>query len=221
MSVARTFRVLELFDVLSNLIPGGILILTPYVLFSTRGLEDKVNPVVLFAAFLLLAYVFGHIVQYIASRVLDTPTLFQSTIEDVISDSDDSRISVSEVEGRFWEYCKSHFELSEDFDDYEKVLQLILSYLETTPATRALRFQALYSFSRNMYIVSVVGIVASTAALAGDAIGLAHARSVSLAILVLLLSVVMLLVFRERAKKFEKKFIEYTIFDFYNTKDRG
>lgn len=57
-----------------------------------------------------------------------------------------------------WKLCRERFSLPDDLSraEYHTLWLGVLSYLETTPHTRAFRMQALYTFSRNMLVVAEV-----------------------------------------------------------------
>lgn len=217
MGVARTFRALELYDILGNLIPGSTFLLTLAVIFQTEAYLSLPGATVTIGIFLIVAFVFGHVVQAAASRIEGTPTLFGEVIRASKGESaGDIRIPITEVEETIWPMLKRKFALSDDFDNYGELLRLLLSYIETTPATRALRFQALHSFHRSMWAVwyLVVGSVIIAAVLkSGDIVAVRSWATLGLTAIGALTGI---LVFKWRKNKFNRLFIQYAIVDFYS-----
>ena len=166
---------------------------------------------------LVSALVLGHVIQVVASELDGTPSLFGEVIRATQEDTaDEPAIAITHIEESIWPLMKRKFALPNDFDDYGAAFRLLLSHIETTPATRALRFQALHSFHRSMW---VVGYMAAALTLVGIALkwwGLPAIRSWPILGMAFGGSVTGILVFRYRKQKMNKLFIQYAIADFYS-----
>lgn len=216
MTVARAFRALEFYDVLANLVPGAVLLLALSIIFQTENYIQLSTGAMAAGVFLVSALVFGHLVQVVASELDGTPTLFADVVSAARSEEvENPAIKVTHVEKAVWPLMKRKFALPDDFANYGEMFRLLLSYIETTPATRALRFQALHSFHRSMW---AVGHITAALALLGSSLKYTDSIAVrSWTILGLSFggSIVGILVFRQRKEKMNKRFIQYAIADFY------
>lgn len=217
MAVARSFRALELYDVLANLIPGAVLLLALGVIFQVENYIQFATSTIAAGVFLVSALVFGHVIQAVASKLDGTPTLFGEVIHATRDDDvEEPAIDITHVEETVWPLMKRKFALPDDFEDYGEMFRLLLSYIETTPATRALRFQALHSFHRSMWGVGYITVALILVAIFLKRMGWVAVRSWPILGLALIGSVAGILVFRERKEKMNKRFIQYAIADFYS-----
>jgi hypothetical protein len=219
MSVGQPLRVLNLYDVLVNLIPGAVFLLAIVTLSAPSGGFSSFSSAVAIAIFVVLSYVTGHAIQWIGSSLDGTPQLFGDTMERIRSETGRNEnlatnINISEIEEEFWKICATEFHLSEDFSNYGKLLQLITSRLETTSATRALRFQAIHSFHRSMWAVSISVILVTVLSIPIN-VALRESFPVVRYVVVFFPALTGDLIFGARKEKFNKKFIEYLIIDFY------
>ncbi|SFC24000.1 hypothetical protein SAMN05444422_10614 [Halobiforma haloterrestris] len=216
MAVARSFRALELYDVLTNLVPGAVVLLIPSIIFPVENFISSSTGTLGAGAFLVSALVFGHIVQVIASWLDGTPKLFGKVIRATRGeDVGDLPIDITYVEESVWPLMERQFALPENFDDYGEMFRLLLSYIETTPATRALRFQALHSFHRSMWAVGHIAVLITTIGILLKRTGLVTVRSWPVLSLALIGSLIGIWVFGQRKEKMNKRFIQYAIADFY------
>ena len=141
MAIARTFRALELYDVLGNLVPGAVFLLGVTAVFRTECYIQFSNGTIAAGSFLIGSLVSGHVIQAFASKINGTPTLFREVVQAARDgDTEELSIEISHIEDSIWPLMKNKFELSPGFNDYGAMFRLLLSYIETTPATRALRF---------------------------------------------------------------------------------
>ena len=216
MGVARAFRSLELYDILANLVPGSVLVIFIGVVFGIETYIPLPTGAVTLGVFLIIALTSGHIIQFVASRLEGTPTLFGTVVRaSKREDIDDVPIPITHIEEAFWPLMEQKFALPEDFDDYGEMLRLLMSYVETTPATRALRFQALHSFHRSMWAVWYLG---AGLAIVGTALKLFDfiiVRSWPVLGISLIGALAGIRIFRIRKEKFNRLFIQYAIVDFY------
>lgn len=219
MSVSQTFRSLAFYDIITNLVPGIVVLFAFVVLMSPVGLFGELTVVVATSGFLVIAYTAGHITQALGSW-FDNPTTFGETIKSVQSgEYDDSPITITHVEKEFWNSCINVFDIPnpDEFEDYGRLLELVLSHLETTSYTRALRFQALHSFHRSMWAASWLITVSVPVAGVLHYLGVIALYSMVITGGIFVSGVVGILVFNRRKTEFDKVFIKYAIADFYGS----
>lgn len=216
MGVARTFRALELYDILANLIPGTTILLAVAVVVDVEKYV-QVSGGIIVGVFLIVGFIFGHVVQAVASQLDGTPTLFGTVIRVSKGEKvDDVSIPITHVEESVWPLMKRKFALPDEFENYGEMFRLLLSYIETTPATRALRFQALHSFHRSMWAVwhLAVGIIIVGVGL--KLFNVVAIRSWPILGVSIIGALIGIAVFKNRKEKFNKRFIQYAIVDFYS-----
>lgn len=216
MSVAQTVGRLHLFDILAALIPGAVLLTIFSVVFTGDFFDVLVGNA---GVFLVFSYVFGNGIQEGMTLVANAPQHFEILMEDVVSEnSRNPDIAVTEIEEGFLDLCLDEFELRDDFDDYDRLFDMLLSYLDTKPASRGLRFQALFSFYWAMEFVSYLAVLVGTLALVASHVRPAMTIGQLQILTVILFSVMGIFVFRARRASFGEDFVEYVIADFYNYK---
>ncbi|WP_136591317.1 hypothetical protein [Salinigranum halophilum] len=216
MALARSFGALGFYDVLTNLVPGALWTGALILLLPVDELMQGLPSGVVVGGFLAFAYVTGHLLQALGSWV-DSPTTFGDTLIAIRNETPASApISVTYVEESFLTLCEQRFSLPADFDHYGKLLKMVLSYLETTSYTRALRFQSVYSFHRSMWAASWSLLV--VVAILGGFTCLGHPLLTSINVTggVAISALVGVAVFRNRKNKFDKTFVTYLFIDFYN-----
>lgn len=219
MSVSQTFRSLAFYDILTNLVPGIVVMFALVVLISPVEFFGQLPVGVATAGFLVVAYIAGHVTQALGSW-FDNPTTFGETVKSVQSgEYDDSPITITHIEKEFWNSCVDVFDIPnpDEFENYGRLLELVLSHLETTPYTRALRFQALHSFHRSMWAATWVIAVAVPVAGGLHYLGVITLHSTVIAGGIFVFSVIGILVFNRRKTEFDKVFIKYAIADFYES----
>lgn len=216
MALARSFRALGFYDVITNLVPGALWIGALILLLPVDELIQGLPSGVVVGGFLTLAYVTGHLLQALGSWA-DSPTTFGDTLTAIQNETPATApITVTCVEKSFLTLCEQQFALPSDFEHYGKLLKMVLSYLETTPYTRALRFQSVYSFHRSMWAASW-SLLVVLAALGGlSALGHSLLPSITVTGGVTIAALVGVAVFWNRKNKFDKTFVKYLFIDFYN-----
>lgn len=239
MAVARVLRSLHIYDILANLLPGSMLLV---VIMATVRVEEYLGSLssgVLVAAFLVVGFIAGHIIQAFASRLNGKPRLFGLLVADMRGidpyDPDGtfeflpsrlrswlgferctlSDLHVTEVEQEFWPLVKNQFDLTDGLEHHGRLMQLVLSYLESGPATRALRFQSIHTFHRSMWGMWFVSLIFVAGVWIGSLWSLVPVRSTAILGLIFMLSLVGIWTFGKRKEKFNRKVVEYTIIDFY------
>jgi len=216
MALARSFRALGFYDVITNLVPGALWIAALVLLLPVDELIQGFPSGVVVGGFLALAYVTGHLLQALGSWA-DSPTTFGDTLTAIQNETPATApITVTYVEKSFLTLCEQRFSLPSDFDHHGKLLKIVLSYLETTPYTRALRFQSVYSFHRSMWAASW-SLLVVVAALGGlSCLGRPLLPSITVTVGVVIAALVGVGVFWNRKNKFDKTFVKYLFVDFYN-----
>ena len=216
MSVDRPLSALNLYDVLTDLIPGIAFVGSIVFLVRIEDIE-ALDLAVLIAFIAVGGYVAGHVLQSARSWIWGTPDLFQRTASTLYDGADETELGeISPIESEFLNRCRERFDLDDEFDDWTQLFRLVMSYLETQPERRALRFQALHSFYWSM--AAAFGGIAVLAVAAAGAVVIAEVellRSIEVLLVVLGVSTALLLVFEFRRRKFQHHFIQYLITDFY------
>lgn len=216
MSVDRPLSSLNLYDVLTDLIPGVTFV--GAVAFLIRFEEIEVLDLGAMIALIAVGgYVSGHILQSARSKVWGTPDLFQRVVSSLDDGAETTPLGdVTDVEASFLNRCRQEFELDDDFKDWLQLFKLLMSYLETRPEQRALRFQALHSFYWSM--AAAFGSISLLALGSIVAIKIANPellRSIETLSGVLLVSIFLTAVFEFRRREFQRHFIRYLIIDFH------
>lgn len=214
MSVSKTFTTFTLYDLVSNIIPGATVLITGTVLFLPLTKPDLWSGGAVLTAFVIMSFLFGRVIQAVASYC-DNPEMFGDMVDAIGDESLEAPFTLTEIEKTFWTNCKSELSLTEDFDNHARLMKAILSYLETRPAVRALRFQAIWTFCRNMYIVGWITIAMGFIAFTTYSIMPHMGRSVLISGFILIGGFVELAVFHNRREKFNKTFIKYLFIDFH------
>lgn len=217
MAIGRSFTSLQLYDVLANLVPGAILLIVIQVNTPLISLSSTNSPVLSAGIVAVLALILGHMIQFLASKWDETPHLFGDIIRAIqAGDSgSDLPVTLSYVEENAWPKMKDRFELPDEFTDYGALFRLLLSYVESTPATRALRFQALHSLHRNMWATGKLTVAIGLLTIIFSLIGLEITRSVWYGVGTFVSGTILIYVFEKRKEKFNQKFVQYAIADFY------
>lgn len=222
MSVGRPLSALNFYDVLTDLIPGvtffgGLaLLLRPETVMGW-------NLGVVLAVITIGGYVAGHVLQSARSKIWGTPDLFQRVARDLHDGESETDLGrVSEVEAEFLSRCREQFALTDGFTDWSTLFRLVVSYLETQPERRALRFQALHSFYWSMaaafFGLALLAAGATSATLAAH-IGVLRPPEATAG--VLLVGGVLGVVFELRRREFQRHFVRYLIVDFHVATSRN
>lgn len=225
MPIGRALSILNLYDLLANLIPGMAWAIVLVLLFPVDwfGLSPSGAPGTFVAAVIIFGFIGGHILQWAGSeldykllkRQHDGRDVFTRTMEAVENEDEKSPIGkVTDVEKSFYDLAKRQFDLPDDFPNSTKLLLLVLSYLETRPATRASRFQAIHTFHRSLWAGSIFSFGSAVIAMMMVGLGWVN-NGWAATILILLGSTVSIYVFHKRKNKFEKTYLKYVFLDFY------
>lgn len=229
MAIGRALSILNLYDLLANLIPGMAWVIVLIVLFPVDlfGLSPTRTPGTFVAAVIIFGFIAGHIAQWAGSRLdrleqkyrYDGEDLYARTMEAMENGEKSPIGGLTHVEESFEELAKDQFQLPAGFPNNYKLLLLVLSYLETRPATRASRFQAIHTFHRSMWAASIFTVVSSFIALVATETGLVTNHWAT-PVLTFVGSVAITVVFYKRKNKFEKTFLKYVFRDFYQDQVR-
>lgn len=216
MAVDRPLNVLNLYDVLTDFVPGVTVIGALAVLFRVETLATP-NLGTLLAGIAVGGYVVGHLLQSARSRIWGTPDLFQRVASSLHAGAEETPLgTVSDVEAAFLDHCRERFNLGEDFEDWSQLFRLVVSELETQPERRALRFQALHSFYWSMAVASAaIALLAGGAGVMAVGTDNGLVRSPGIAAGVLVASLVVAVVFELRRRAFQRHFVRYLITDIH------
>jgi hypothetical protein len=154
-------KTINLYDIFANIVPGVYFLIGLYVgthptkildLFFTREVVIPVGlPLLLLVV--AVAFVIGQLLQ-LGGGVYDDDHGFDALMRRIRGEDVSCRYNISEVEDRFWEMCRQEFDLSDEFESHETLFNLLLSYVEASGRSRALRLQALYLFVRGVFVAS-------------------------------------------------------------------
>lgn len=187
------------------------------------GLTPTGAPGTFVAAVIVFGFIGGHVLQWAGSeldyrllkRQHDGNDLFTRTMEAVDNEDEKSPIGeVTDVEESFYDLAKDQFGLPNGFPNSTELLLLVLSYLETRPATRASRFQAIHTFHRSLWAGAILSFGSAVIAAVFMALGWVD-NGWATPVFILLGSLGSTYVFYKRKNKFEKTFLKYVFLDFY------
>lgn len=211
MPLARQLSVLNIYDVLTDLVPGATVLVFAFLLFPVESTALTSTNVLVVFSVLIGSLIIGHVVQWIRSEVGRQPMELQRQMGVVREDPEE----VNSIQRDFLQRTNEYFDIDDDFDDGER-FRLVLSYLETRPSVRALRFQSVYSFHRSLFIASLIGVGLAISALGLHLVQANIAvRNLSYVIATGGSAAFLAYVSRERRNKFEKVFVNYVIREFY------
>lgn len=225
MAIGRALSILSLYDLLANLIPGVAWAVITILLFPVDwfAINPSNAPGTFVAAVLVFGFIAGHIAQWFGSsldyrlqqRNHDGDDLFTRTMSAIEDEKEETPLGdVTRVEKDFWCHAQKQFNLPDEFPKTSKLLLLVLSYLETRPATRASRFQAIHTFHRSMWAASILATGMAILAIIFTALGWIPTTWPAL-IVILIGTAVSIFVFNNRKNRFEKTFLRYVFLDFY------
>lgn len=221
MSFDSPLSALNLYDVLTDLIPGVTFVGSLAFLVRIEDIQ-ALDLGMLVALIAVGGYVAGHVLQSVRSKIWGTPDLFQRTASALYDGGDETPLGgVSDVEAQFLNRCRQQFDLDEEFEDWTQLFRLVISYLETQPERRALRFQALHSFYWSL--TAAFGGIALLAVVATVTIAITEVellRSIDVLVVTVGVSTVLTRVFESRRQKFQRHFVQYLITDFHVTTSR-
>lgn len=216
MSVARPFTNLNIFDIISNLVPGAIFLSVVGGLFTVEMIIS-LDPVATAGVLIFGGYIIGHVFQALGSRLFS-----EYDISDVITVRSDESKSLEElgfsqpdiVKG-FEKLVSHRFGLQPSSDFPDAINQLVLSELELKTDSRALRFQIFYYFFRSMVLVSVGSIILSLISVGFIIFSITGSRHLLLSASILIAALVLIALFYPRMHKFNKLFVTYAVAEFY------
>lgn len=225
VAIGRALSILSLYDLLANLIPGVAWAIVTILLFPVDwfAINSSNAPGTFVAAVIVFGFIGGHIAQWFGSsldyklqeRNHDGNDLFTRTMSAIADEQDETPIgNVTRVEEEFWGHAQKQFGLPDDFPKSSKLLLLVLSYLETRPATRASRFQAIHTFHRSMWATSILATGMAIIAIIFAALGWTSTTWPAL-IVIVGGTTASIFVFNNRKRHFEKTFLRYVFLDFY------
>ncbi len=156
-------KTINLYDIFANIVPGVYLLMGLYVgvhptklveLFYTQPVTVPVG-LPLFLSIITVAFVVGQLLQ-LGGGVYDDDHGFNNLMNHIRGGDGPCRYEISEIEDGFWEMCLREFDLTDEFESHDTLFNLLLSYVESSGRSRALRLQALYLFVRGVFVASAV-----------------------------------------------------------------
>lgn len=218
MSASQPLQVFNLYDVLTDLIPGAVILLFIGLLFPIEQAPMINMGTVTVFIFIIVSIIIGHLVQWIRNwRIFRQPNAFQHTMavaHDDANQQKDQYIEQTAIVKNIRDFVDSYFQTDSNTNDNERFL-LMLSFLESRPSTRALRFQSIYSFYRSMFVASIIIGLFSMVAIISYFENIVPVRSWPVILLITSLVFFLIIAFRTRRDKFEKVFVGYVIREFY------
>lgn len=176
MGVEQQYSRFNLYDIFANFLPGVILIIGVFLpIFGVEGLFVTLG-IGGILIIIVLAFAMGLALQVLGAYISSASAAFENHMKAVVNDeqedgserNSDGQITISSVDILFLERCRSEFELTANFDDWNRLYKLVLSRLERPSQSRALRIQALYLGMRGVtvtmiilfmyYIISYIGV---------------------------------------------------------------
>jgi hypothetical protein len=163
MVADQGIKSINLYDIYANIVPGlvfvfGLLLPVDVVAVKNTVLGESVR-VPFGVSFLLLliavSFVTGQILQVFGSS-FDGDHGFNRLMWKIRGVDVSSRYDISDFDNRFWEMCRSEFQLTGGFENHDRLFKAILSHLEESGRERALRIQALYLYARGVYVATLL-----------------------------------------------------------------
>lgn len=217
MPVARQLTALDIYDVLTDLVPGATVLLFAYLLFPVESTALTASNSMLVFAVLIGSLLNGHVLRWFRGEIGRQPGEFQRKMDAVRDDPE----AVNSIQRDFLKATNEYFDIDDEFNDSER-FRLVLSYLETRPPVRAIQFQSVYSFHRSLFIAAIVGVVLAVIALTLHLLQADNAvRSLAYVIPTGVSAAFLAYVSRERRNKFETIFVSYAIQEFYTEQLNG
>lgn len=214
----------NLYDIFSYFLPGAILFIgvaLPVIGADVLLLQLSFGSVLVL---LILSFGAGSAIQVIGSSVSSGSSRFSTHMPNVVTEEDhggENHETVTKVDIRFWETCRSEFGFDADFSNWDRLFKSVLAELEETSRSRTLRLQALFLAYRGLmvstallalyYVLYVIGI--ETEVVAG---------AVGTPVLSILATVSALsaIAFFSRQKEFKSDVTQYMVNEYYLSKGR-
>lgn len=163
MVAEQGIKSINLYDIFANIIPGLVFLMGLFPLFKPQpflelvlweGIDIPVGiPLLLFV--ITVAFVLGQLLQIGGSKDANDHG-FAELMDAIRRGEDSNRYEISDFDDKFWDMCRTEFQLTGEFSSYGRLFKAILSFLEHSDRSRALRLQALYLFVRGVYVASVI-----------------------------------------------------------------
>jgi len=219
---------INLYDIFANIIPGLAFLLGLVVPFevsaslqaifgSSEPLSFTIGQILLLVA---VAFILGQLLQAFGSR-FDGDHGFSDFVRKLKGEDVQTRYEITEFDNSFWVFCKKEFQLTDDFEAYDRLFNAVYSFLETSNRNRALRMQALYLFSRGVRVAAVFLLLLYTAiyiSLYYDYIPIdltEYVRDQRAVLSGIVITWVLAQVANHERREFERDWLEYTVTEFY------
>lgn len=219
---------INVYDIFANIVPGLAFILGLVVPFevasslhaifgSSTSIRFTIGQLLLLIA---VAFIVGQLLQAFGSR-FDGDHGFGNYVRKLRGEGVTTRYEITEFDESFWHLCKHEFDLSDDFDAYDRLFNAVYSFLEESNRNRALRMQALYLFSRGIRVAAIfLALLYAAVAISlyyeyipQDL--LIYVRQQRAILVGIVLSLVIARVANLEREEFERDWLEYTVTEFY------
>ena len=218
----------NIYDIFANIVPGIVFLLGLTFPFKTQQiLGNDITSVINVLFFVLISFVVGQVLQLIGGWI-DKDHNFSRFIEDIIKKESKSKFNVTGIDRYFIVLCSDTFNLSKNFNNYNHLFKLLLAYLEHSGRSRALRMQALYLFSRGIWVSSwllflwflVLFISLRYGYISADSINLINLKMDDLRgefviLISLVISFIFGYIFNSVRREIEKDWVMYVVIEFY------
>lgn len=183
MPIRQGIRTLPLYDILATLLPGLAFLIGVFFLSGVN--VESTSGAYLTVFFVVFGYIIGTVLRWVGREFEDTPVFFSNSRKIAVgtidegdvkersplapgrwfnslpfyenkSTNDIPRIEPTAIEESIDDIVLNKFNLSNTEVKSGRLLQLLLSHLESTPYNRAIRFQAIHSFKRNTWAAMVL-----------------------------------------------------------------
>lgn len=217
MSVTGSVSSMNLEELLGDFIPGSLLIIGIVTLFNIDvDILTGLSSALLFVL-LVLAYATGHFIQMLNGYIDSPPDRFNRGMKAIDEERyEDVPFQVTEIEKNFLSLCRKEFNLSDGYQDYGSLFEMLQSFLKATPMNKGLRFQAYFSL---MWAIETTAVLLAMFSLGGISlylIGVEIIRDVILAAAIFVVCIIAFVFAKDRRDKFEKNWVEYVILDVHN-----
>lgn len=217
MRPGNGFNVLTIYEILTDLIPGTIVLISFLTLFRVSPPSSSVSGLAVIQL-LFGGFVIGHVLRYLRQRTSSYDLFF----EKLYNPETDIERYVHERLPRHFRITRREHQNNENdkSDPYSgmdgiEALFLMLHSLETPPLRRGLRIEATFSFYRNMLVGSLVVCLLSITGLVVKWIAPSHVSSIYTLWGFLAGSVLAFIIFKNRKDTYESFFVKYIFIDFY------
>lgn len=168
MVSSHDFDRFNIYDIFSTFLPGSVLLIgvaAPLVGLEVLLLDLSIGGILVL---IILSFGTGLGIQALATYISSASSGFSNHMDNVFPEEDpnsdedpdqtptESPIGVNSIDYDFYQKCKLEYNLSADFNDWDRLFKLVLTDLEGNDPSRALRMQALYLGMRGMVVTTAI-----------------------------------------------------------------